>query len=48
MIQSTNDNIFGGYTEYSWQHIEFFSDDEKDFIFSLVNLDKKPLKMKFI
>ncbi len=40
-------NIFGGYTEQSWSGNGNQS-DQNAFIFSLINLDDQPLKMKCI
>ena len=46
VIKSTNGNIFGGYTEQDWAGANRLKNDEKAFIFSLVNKDNKPLVMK--
>ena len=47
IIKSTNGNIFGGYTEQSWSGNDF-KVDLNAFLFSLINKDNKPLKMKCI
>ena len=42
-------NIFGGYTECTWNHTDDnygYKQDNNAFIFSLVNKDNKPIKMK--
>ena len=46
VIKSTNGNIFGGYTEQSWSG-SGFKTDSNAFIFSLINLDNKPKKIKW-
>jgi len=46
IIKSEHGNIFGGYTEQDWTPTEGFKRDEKSFIFSLINKDNKPLKLK--
>jgi hypothetical protein len=46
VIKSTNDNIFGGYTEQKWSGYGFRNGFES-FIFSLINLDNRPLKIKW-
>jgi len=46
IIKSANGNVFGGYTKQSWEHINDYKADPKAFIFSLINKDKKPLKIK--
>jgi hypothetical protein len=49
IIKTTNDHIFGGYTEQLWNHSESFNgykSDENAFIFSLVNKDSNPIKMR--
>jgi hypothetical protein len=38
-------NIFGGFTELSWDSCRTFARDEKAFIFSLVNQENKPIKI---
>jgi hypothetical protein len=49
IIKSTNGNVFGGYTEKSWISMEneFFIADPNSFIFSLINKENRPLKMKW-
>ena len=39
-------NVFGGYTECTWNHTGTYKQDNNAFIFSLVNKDNKPIKMK--
>lgn len=53
LIKVKNDDdrfsIFGGYTEASWEQtgpIGHYKEDKNAFIFSLVNRENKPLKMK--
>ena len=46
IIKSTNDNVFGGYTEQTWHHTGYFKDDPNSFLFSLINKVNKPIKMK--
>ena len=46
LIKSENEYVFGGYTEQSWDGIGYKADSNA-FIFSLVNLKNKPLKMKW-
>jgi hypothetical protein len=48
IIKSTNGNVFGGYTEQSWEHIGNYKADRNAFIFSLINLENKPLKIKWL
>ena len=38
-------NIFGGFTEVSWDSCRTFAKDDKAFIFSLVNQENKPIKI---
>ena len=45
VIKSENGNIFGGYTEQSWSG-RMWKNDPNSFIFSLVNKDNKPIKIK--
>ena len=45
VIRSSNGNVFGGYTEESWSGIRY-KIDLSAFIFSLINKQNKPLKMK--
>ena len=48
IIKSENGNVFGGFTEKSWSSKYGYRSDKNAFIFSLINLDNKPLKMKCI
>ncbi len=45
IIKSTNGNIFGGFTEKAWDLTSGYYDDQKAFIFSLVNKENKPFKV---
>jgi len=47
VIKSTNDNVFGGYSEQTWNHIGYYKADPNSFIFSLINKLNKPLKIKW-
>jgi hypothetical protein len=47
VIKSTNGNVFGGYTEQSWTG-SGFKTDPNAFIFSLINEDSEPLKIKCV
>lgn len=44
IIKSTNDNIFGGYTERAWSSNDEYLRDENAFIFSLRNKDMNPFR----
>ncbi len=46
IIKSDNGNVFGGFTEQSWSLKFNDKSDPNAFLFSLINLDNKPLKMK--
>jgi hypothetical protein len=46
VIKSTNGNIFGGYTEQSWFG-SGYKTDSNAFVFSLINSDSKPVKIKW-
>jgi len=46
IIRSTSGNVFGGYTEQSWSGSYEYKTDPNAFIFSLINKQNKPLKMK--
>jgi hypothetical protein len=46
VIRSSNGNVFGGYTEQSWSGNYEYKTDLSAFIFSLINKQNKPLKMK--
>ena len=45
-LVKSNMFIFGGYTSASWEETDQYKSDSKSFLFSLVNKDNKPLKMK--
>jgi len=45
IIKSTNGNIFGGFTAKAWNSTYGYYDDQKAFIFSLVNKENKPFKV---
>jgi hypothetical protein len=46
IIKSTNENIFGGFTEKAWDSsAQNYTVDPKAFIFSLVNKENKPFKI---
>ena len=47
VIKSTNDNVFGGYTEQTWNHTGDYKTDKNSFIFSFINKLNKPIKMKW-
>jgi len=47
IIKSTNGNVFGGYTEQTWNSIDGYKADPNSFIFSLINKDNKPIKIKW-
>jgi vacuolar-type H+-ATPase subunit H len=46
IIKSTNGNVFGGYTEQTWNDISDLKADPYSYIFSLVNKFNKPIKLK--
>lgn len=46
VIKSSNGNIFGGYTDQSWDSDSFYKSDPNAFLFSLTNLYKQPVKIK--
>lgn len=46
IIKATNGNIFGGYTEVTWNSEEDFKRDEEAFIFILINMENNPVKVK--
>ena len=48
IIRSENGNVFGGFTEKTWKADSptGYKSDPNAFIFSFINLDKKPLKIK--
>jgi len=47
IVKSTNDNIFGGYTEQTWNHTGNYKADPNSFIFSLINKLNEPIKIKW-
>jgi hypothetical protein len=47
IVKSTNGNVFGGYTEQTWNHANNYKADPNAFIFSLINKLNKPIKMKW-
>jgi hypothetical protein len=48
IIKSTNDNVFGGYTEQTWNHTVNYKADPNSFIFSLINKLNRQLKIKWL
>ncbi len=48
IIKSENGNVFGGYTEKTWKADSptGYKSDPNAFLFSFINLDNKPLKIK--
>jgi hypothetical protein len=46
VIETTNGFIFGGYTEQCWNHSDTYKTDKNAFIFSLLNNENKPIKIK--
>ena len=46
IIKSDNGNVFGGYTDASWNKSDRKVADENAFLFSLINRDNNPLKMR--
>jgi BTB/POZ domain-containing protein KCTD9 len=51
VIKSSNGNVFGGYTEQSWSNTDTVYEridkpDPNAFVFSLINKDNRPLKVK--
>jgi hypothetical protein len=47
VIKSTNGNVFGGYTEKTWNHALNYKADPNSFIFSLINKLNEPIKIKW-
>lgn len=45
-IIKVKENIFGGYTEASWDRESFSKFDKNAFVFSLTNQENQPIKMK--
>ena len=43
IIQSTNGNIFGGFTSIQWTSCGLWQFDKSAFIYSLVNMENRPL-----
>lgn len=43
---ATSGNIFGGYTEAKWDKSNSFKTDKHAFLFSLLNAEKTPVKVK--
>ena len=47
IIKSSNNNIFGGYTNVAWtKHANIYYPNQNAFLFSLVNKDNEPIKIK--
>jgi protein sidekick len=46
VVKTTSGNIFGGYTEQTWNHCGGYKTDPSAFIFSLVNKENVPIKMR--
>jgi hypothetical protein len=46
IIKSRKGNIFGGYTEETWNNYRNYKSDQKTFIFSLINKLNRPIKIK--
>jgi hypothetical protein len=46
VIRSLNHYVFGGYTEQLWNPSNGYKTDNSAFVFSLMNRDKKAVKMK--
>jgi len=47
VIKTTNDYVFGGYTEQTWNHSVCYKADPNSFIFSLINKLNEPIKIKW-
>ena len=45
-MKSENGNVFGGYTDRAWNKEMKWMKDENVYLFSLINKDDKPLKIK--
>jgi hypothetical protein len=47
IIQSTSGNIFGGYTEATWDSVQYIQSklDKSAFLFSLINKENSPVKV---
>jgi hypothetical protein len=46
LVKSINDNVFGGYTEQTWNQTGGYKADLNSFIFSLINKHNEPIKIK--
>jgi hypothetical protein len=46
IIKTTNGSIFGGFREKTWPSLDRLELDPNSFIFSLINQDSNPIKMK--
>lgn len=46
IIKLSNGNIFGGYTDQSWDSTSGYKSDQNAFLFSLINVYKQPTKIK--
>lgn len=46
IIKAKSGNIFGGYTEATWNQSNQFKKDKNAFLFSLINEDNNPVKVK--
>lgn len=46
IIKTTQSYIFGGYTSLQWDSISYWQLDPDSFIFSLVNKENTPIKIK--
>ena len=48
IVKSTNGNIFGGFTSVDWTPVVGgYKNDPNAFLFSLVNQDNQPIKLKY-
>jgi hypothetical protein len=47
IIKSTNGNVFGGYTEQTWNHNGGYKADLNSFIFSFINKLNEPIKINW-
>lgn len=45
IVKARNSNVFGGYTEQTWDGKDEVKTDNKAFLFSLVNADAHPIKI---
>ena len=46
IMKSENGNVFGGYIDGAWNKKNEFMEDENAYLFSLINKDDKPFKIK--